>query len=154
MKRAHARTSWRSKPALLAGRDRPADWLAIRFAIIQYRYSFVYLRVRPRDDVGSDDFTDPGCGCSAGIHGCAHRAHFAADDGDHETGIDLFVAHESNFGGFDHRIRRFDHSDQPSTLNHSQCFFHRTSLLTNSVGAGLVPARPGGEFEFDVGAGL
>lgn len=91
--------------------NRAADLLSRCLASMQDRNALVHFRVRARNYVRGNDLTYASGRCGAGIDCAAHGGNFAADNGRHQTGVNLFIADEMNVGGFYHCIRCLDHRD-------------------------------------------
>src|SRR6188768_1377466 len=89
--------------------------------------------VRTRNDVHGHELTHATSRGSACIGGRLHGSDITAHDRGHITGADLLPADERHFGGFDHRVGRFDHRDQSLGLHHSQRLTHAASLSTQSL---------------------
>jgi hypothetical protein len=70
-------------------------------------------------------------GCGTGIDGSLDGTDLAADDCRHETRIDFFITDKRDVCGFDHRIRRLDHSYKAKTFDHSKCL--HISPLQSSI---------------------
>src|SRR3954463_5962781 len=59
---------------------------------------------------------------STRIDGRLYGTHFTTNDRDHETRIDLFIAHEPDISRLNHCIGGLDHSHETHALNHSKSF--------------------------------
>jgi hypothetical protein len=66
----------------------------------------------------------------AGVNRGTNCRDVAAHDGSDQTSVDLFPTDETNVRGFHHRVSRFDHRDQPTTFNQSECFWHDIVLCS------------------------
>src|SRR5215213_1786196 len=78
-----------------------------------------------RDHVRCHDFADSlSCGC-AGVNSTTNSSNIAAHDGRHQTSVDLFPADETNVSRFHHRVGGFNHRDQATAFDHSECFRHQ-----------------------------
>ena len=60
--------------------------------------------------------------CCAGIRCRLHCAHVAAYHNRHKAAAHVHLSNQRYVGRLDHRIRRFNRSDQTFGLDHSQCF--------------------------------
>ena len=75
---------------------------------------------RPRDDVDAYELTDPAGRCGTGIGGSLDGADVAADQRGNEPGINLLPTYEHDIGGFQHRVRGFNHADEALGLDHAE----------------------------------
>jgi hypothetical protein len=67
-------------------------------------------------------FADSSCRRSSGVGSCFNRANVSANKDRHVTRADIFFSQELNISSFDHRVSRFDGSDETFGLDHSECF--------------------------------
>jgi hypothetical protein len=84
---------------------------------------FFNVFVRTRYHVNAYEFADFLGGGGSGFHGGANGSDLSSDHRGDQSGADLFISDETDFGGFDHGIRGLNHSDEPSGFNHTQRFF-------------------------------
>jgi hypothetical protein len=70
------------------------------------------------------DFANSLTGRSARIDCTTNRRYVSTHNRGDQTGVDLFPADEPNVRRLNSSVSRFDHRDQPATLDHSECFRH------------------------------
>jgi hypothetical protein len=77
--------------------------------------------------MGCDNFSDAAGSGRSRIDSASHSRHFATHNCSYQAGIDLLIPNQLHICGFDHRIGRLNHGDQPSAFNHTERFFHDSS---------------------------
>jgi hypothetical protein len=90
-------------------------------ATINWKHAFNF-RVRPGNNVNTDQFTDPTRSGSARIGGSLYRTNISAHEDRNVAGADIFLSQELNIRGLDHRIRSLYRSDETFGFDHSECF--------------------------------
>ncbi len=84
--------------------------------------NFFDVAMRRWDHVDGDEFAYTAGGGGSGIGGGFYGAHVATNGDGDESGPDVFLAGQDDFGGFHHCVGGFDRTDESLGFNHSERF--------------------------------
>jgi len=76
--------------------------------------------MRPRNDVHGYEFSDSFGSRRSCIGGRLHGTHVSPYHYGNVSASDLFFSDQTDTGGFDHGVRRFDRADETTSLHHAE----------------------------------